>query len=563
MVSIRSQFICINFWFGSLGVIMNRSDLKKRLVVVIISIIISLVCAEFLSSYILKLQNIFEYDENTTTFRIHMLDEIPEGSYGHEMRIVNICINGEWIDLQKYDNEGYVWHGEWGYTLYKDSDCDFIIEYFEPIKRISMEYVEQEGSGVAEIYVGDKKIDELHMYKSIWHNKINYYTFMTENEKKISYVEKFVIIVFLVSVIYAAISNFRAKDRKYGVESTLGMFDAAKGISMVIIIMGHTISLIGPNMPNSLMILLITCIISNGLLPMFYMISGYGFRGERISKCIKKQLAFLLKPYAVMAIATITISGIKTILLDNFSIKDLRNIILSFLSFNTIDSNVGGYDLISVGPIWFCIELCIAWIILNFIFRLKNKKIIFIAVMATNIVGVLLQTKSFNIYSRTQFVSAITFIYVGYLLRDKKFFQKENRFTFIKYILACVSMIIIVCINGFCSLAGNDFGRNYILGVISCVGMGVILLRIYIVINSKINLKILKKIGRVTYDIIFIHSFESFVIPWKKILHVIKLPVFFKIVLILILRCIVIYIIYMVVQMCRKYIRSKKESNIM
>ena len=538
---------------------MNKKVLHKTIIPVFVIFCLAIVFSIFFSPYIFQLENVYEYDQNVTRISIHVKDEIPKGSFAKEMRIVNMKINNDVVSLEKYDNAGWTWHEEWGYTLYTDSDEEFVIDYKEPIKNLSFEYVKHQGSGIAEIYVGNTKIDEINMYKSRWYNFEKYYTFVTPLEKNLKFVEHtmfFIIIFFAVFIVLRNIMDKNEK-RKYGVSSSLGMFDAAKGLSMFLIILGHSIT--DPSKSaTSILLLMLAYIVAIGLMPMFYIISGYGFRGEKNVSCMKKQLSFLLKPYLVLAVATILCSLIKMAIMSEYTMQDVKSLVVSFLTFSTIGGTIGGVETISVGPIWFCIELCIAWIILNLIFSLKNKKAIYISLAILMIVGVLSERLPYNIYGRTQFIPAVFFIFVGYLLRDKKLFQKENKYTCLKYVAVVIVAVLVIMINGVVVAASNYMGRYYVLGVLSAASMGVVLLRLYMILNSKVNMKLFKKIGRNTYDIIYIHNFEYLVVPWDKIMNYVDLPMIVEGLLVTVLRCILIYLIFKIVQLFRKMIRKSK-----
>lgn len=418
--------------------------------------------------------------------------------------------------------------------------------------------MKHEGSGIAEIYVGNTKIDEVNMYRSHWYNFQKYYSFATERELVFKYIEHTIFFIIILSVIYIIMRNALNKDekRKYGVSSSLGMFDAAKGISMVLIIFGH--SIINTNRSSaSIVLLMLACMVSVGLMPMFYIISGYGFRGEKNISCIKKQLSYLLKTYIVVAVFTILFSVIKVVIISDYSVKDLVSLAFSFLTFSTIGGTIGGIETVSVGPIWFCIKLCIAWIILNFIFSFKNKKVIYTSVAFVVIAGALMERLPYNIYARTQFIPAVFFIFVGYILREKKLFQKENKYTCLKYVLIVVVAVLGIMINGVTKAASNYMGTYYILGVLTSACMGVVLLRLYMILNGKIDMKLFKRIGRNTYDIIYIHNFELLVVPWEKIMSHINLPMLVKELIIFILRGILIYVIFKLVQCIRKMIRNR------
>lgn len=540
----------------------NKGNIeKKNAIVFIFILLLSCFITYFSADFILKLRGIRDYDDANTSVRIHITQEKSKKSFGHQMRIVNVTINDEHLDLSLYDNDYWKWHSDWGYTFYESGDEDYYIEYKEPIKKFALEYVLQQDSGNAKVFVGDEEIKDLKMYNSQWVSRNTITSFLNKKEKTIEKIKLAIYICVILLVFWYALCDIMDKDKKRGVSSKLGMFDTAKGFSIVIIVLGHSMAAAQNTYTDSsggILMLIFGVLFGNGLMPMFYIISGYGFRKEKVSVCIKKQLKFLLKPYSVLVVVTMVISVIKAFLMDGYTFVDVRNQLISFLMFNTVDSNVFGFDLVAVGAIWFCITLCVAWILLDIIFMLKNEKVIFLAVASTLIIGVLLHKLPFNIYTRTQFITAIPYLYTGYLLRDKKILQKENRFTLLKYIGLSIFVIALILYNGICTAMNNDLGKNYAIGVISCIGTGLILVRLYFLINSKFKMKLFKKIGRITYDIIYIHSLEAIVIPWKDVAQMIHIPLVLKCLLIAAIRGIIIFVIYRILIMIRKIKISKK-----
>ena len=127
-----------------------------------------------------------------------------------------------------------------------------------------------------------------------------------------------------------------------------------------------------------------------------------------------------------------------------------------------------------------------------------------------------------------------------------------------EYVAVVIVAALVIMINAVVVAASNHMGRYYVLGVLSAASMGVVLLRLYMILNSKVNMKLFKKIGRNTYDIIYIHNFEYLVVPWDKIMNYVDLPMIVEGLLVTVLRCILIYLIFKIVQLFRKMIRKSK-----
>ncbi|MBQ1194023.1 MAG: hypothetical protein IIX45_07920, partial [Lachnospiraceae bacterium] len=123
---------------------MNNKS-KSKYLIFIICALLSLVITYFSSEIILSKLNIHKFNNESASIKIEMLDQSNKQSYGREMRIVSLTINGAKLNLADYANDDWVWHEEWGYILYQQGDSDFEINLNEPLRSFAMEYVEQEG----------------------------------------------------------------------------------------------------------------------------------------------------------------------------------------------------------------------------------------------------------------------------------------------------------------------------------------------------------------------------------------------------------------------------------
>ena len=88
------------------------------------------------------------------------------------------------------------------------------------------------------------------------------------------------------------------------------MFDMVKGLFIVVMMLGHTLTDYYPpwvirndgtwiGLAYDMLYRLLCC----GMIPMFCIICGYGFRQKPMGKCLRGQVRFLWKPYVWMTLA--------------------------------------------------------------------------------------------------------------------------------------------------------------------------------------------------------------------------------------------------------------------
>ena len=90
-----------------------RDKFKSKYLTLIICASVSFFITFFASDIILSKLHMYEFKDEPATIRIKVLDESNKHSYGKEMRIVSLTINGEQLDLKDYANDDWIWHEEW------------------------------------------------------------------------------------------------------------------------------------------------------------------------------------------------------------------------------------------------------------------------------------------------------------------------------------------------------------------------------------------------------------------------------------------------------------------
>ena len=538
----------------------EKNKLKIVLCIIIIALLLTLV---FFPLY-RKINHCFDQEKEIHTITFHMSQEVPKGSYGHEMRIINAFVNGKSVDLTLFENENWVWHGEWGYVLYQNGEKDFCIESDEPIESFSMEYVKQEGSGVCRIELGDDVID-LSMYRRSWKNSVLTVSYQNTFQKYFSFADIFLLTMIIVFLGYRILVYLTKKDQIVGgIGSSLTMFDFAKGLGMIVIILGHSaedVVVINDFLPkvNSACFGIIAIGIIYSLMAMFFIASGYGFKKGDIGTGTRKQLKFLLSPYWKVALGVTVVSLFRVWLDVTFNVKDLLFKVLPFALFSAHDGTVMGIDIGSIGPIWYGTSLCFGWIILSIIFQKDSKAIHFIGVAICAVIGFILSRFDMHLFCLTQTFASIPMIYAGYLIRNNKVWTKETGLKRIVYIVLAVLFFVGALVNGTpFSMAVNNWGNNLILAVVVSILGGFLLMRIMLSFNKllKGKAKSIKKIGRESYYIFYIHTFEYLAVPWKQIMQGIEIAYEIKILFIFICRSILIWLLFIAIKRMRSMKRN-------
>lgn len=540
---------------------------KKKLKIVLCIIIIALLLTLVFFPLYRKINHCFDQEKEIHTITFHMSQEVPKGSYGHEMRIINAFVNGKSVDLTLFENENWVWHGEWGYVLYQNGEKDFCIESDEPIESFSMEYVKQEGSGVCRIELGDDVID-LSMYRRSWKNSVLTVSYQNTFQKYFSFADIFLLTMIIVFLGYRILVYLTKKDQIVGgIGSSLTMFDFAKGLGMIVIILGHSaedVVVINDFLPkvNSACFGIIVIGMMYSLMAMFFIASGYGFRKSDIRTGAGMQLKYLLSPYWKVALGVTVVCLFRVWLDVTFNTKDLAFKVLPFALFSAHDGSVMGVDIGSIGPIWYGTSLCFGWIILSLIFQKDSELIHFIGVAICAVIGFILSRFDMHLFCLTQIFASIPLIYAGYLIRKNKVWTKETGLKRIVYIVLAVLFFTGALVNGTpFSMAVNNWGNNLILAVLVSVLGGFLMLRIMLSFNKLIKekAKFIKKLGRESYHVFYIHTFEYIAIPWKQIMRGIEANDGIKIVIIFICRSILIWMIYIAMKRIRSIDRNAKK----
>lgn len=303
----------------------------------------------------------------------------------------------------------------------------------------------------------------------------------------------------------------------------LGTFDLVKGLAMMFVVIGHMTSYYNlAKMPALIPAFRLIILTASGLMPLFFMISGYGFKEKPAGVMLKKTSRELLKPYLlVMLFIALLFPAIHFLSYRWWpgALGETVRYILAYLFGIAKPGKVlFGYSLYECTVVWFLLAMFWAMNILNLILRIKNTYIQAVLVAVCILAGRGLFIRDFTYYCLPQGLLAIGFCYVGYLFRKHKILERAKSTKALYGI--CLILFLITILQkrrDFFNLAYGQFehfGIEY-LGAV-CSGILFLFLGAYSGSIEWRGLDWIKRIGIYTYWIMCIHSVEETCIPWYK-----------------------------------------------
>ena len=315
---------------------------------------------------------------------------------------------------------------------------------------------------------------------------------------------------------------------QYGNYQYLGMFDLTKGLLMLIIILMHSFTdyfhyweYDFSQVSFTVEILLLPLnILKYGIVPMFFMICGYGFRRRKMGTYIKTQLSYTLKPYIYVASVVFICTVMKKILIHENIIEGIIYQVLPYiLAFCPGERNFLGIFMDSIGPVWFFVVFVMAGILLNAIIKEKAFWIQCILITMLGIVGVELRMITLP-FCIQQTMICCGYLFVGMLIKKYKFPEKE-----IPYYVVIVAIIfcLVFGIFGNVEVSQNVWERGVADLIVSYIA-GIILFVLFQRGNFLQGRYIekIRWIGRHALWICCLHTVTYTVIPWEKIVVVFK-----------------------------------------
>lgn len=302
------------------------------------------------------------------------------------------------------------------------------------------------------------------------------------------------------------------------------MFDLTKGILMLWIIYYHSRftfitdrALEAADTFRAQASIIFSTFSAYGILPIFFMISGYTYRKKGMDKAVKGQLQSFWKPYVAVGIAVTVISVVKKVVIHE-SIKDALffNGLPFLLGYSQIQSELFGIPIGVVGPIWFFLVFTTSTIVLNAVLQEKStwKQIFCIALLA---VGGLAFRETQLPFCLQQTAICTGYMYIGWFMKKNKFLEMDFPVSYMAG-AAAVCLCLAAQNRRVFQLSVNEYGTGdliatYILGAVCFV-----LFQKIDIFEGHIS-DFVRWIGRYSMYFLCFHSVAYTAIPWAKIIN--------------------------------------------
>lgn len=352
--------------------------------------------------------------------------------------------------------------------------------------------------------------------------------------------------------------------KKSGTNNSIGLgyFNMARGIGMVLILLGHSMTPFFPVKAISDGLFSgAGSVLGGGIMAMFFLISGYGFFCRSFRKCWNTQWKLLLKPYWITAAAILASKVLLAILKQRPFADHGGNLVLTYLLGLNAEGGAAflGMSVDSVSILWFVLALFGGWVLYNGICRLKSDPLRILLTVLCVVTGWLL-----TLVSRVwplclpMALMAVGYLAAGDVIRRRGWLTDK---------LPVWAWVLILSVALICCA----FGRVYMvacrwkLGLLDVAGsfcMGFLLLRLYhYFMQKKPRGKLvgfLETVGLNSLWIVFLHGYEKVIFPWYRLRELLPGHPVICTVLCFVLRCAVIYGLLRLVQWLRRKLRKRR-----
>lgn len=301
---------------------------------------------------------------------------------------------------------------------------------------------------------------------------------------------------------------------------TLGSFDLIKGIGILLVILFHTFTHL--DWEQSSGILLIKKLVDAtkyGLMPMFFLISGFGFKEKSSKIMLKKTFSDLIIPYLWVMLAYAVICPLAYCLPAyngswELAIQRAAKYVVAFLfGFSPHGTVIFGYETAWCTAAWYFLATFVAFNVLNQIIKIKNIAVQSCCVILCAIVGGVLFHFNFVFYCIPQGLMAVGYCYVGYVLKKYNLFERilSSAWTYI----ILIPIYLIERKWGYYDLSQGLFNNMFLdyIGA-GCSGALFMFIGVYLGKSEWKGLDWVKQLGMYTYWIFSIHAIEMETLPW-------------------------------------------------
>lgn len=307
----------------------------------------------------------------------------------------------------------------------------------------------------------------------------------------------------------------------------IGWIDIAKGITIILMIIGHTIPYTD-----------ITVFIFSFHMPLFVILSGVTYKMPKDKNDLKSRIKKYCKQLLVPYILTLFIcTAIFTYINDDFSLLNVAKQFTKNLCWgNGCDYTLFGIHFNGVSPIWFLITLFLSKIVFDIINYKINNKVVHIHIVIycfLALIGILIGRCIWLPQNLDLVLIFLLYLYIGFLF--KKYFTRIDKYKAIIFVACFTLWTICLGMKMHIEFAVRGYPM-YFLSIIESISASYCVIELCKILEKNRMLKLfLTNTGKISLIILCIHSIESVAINWKDIPLNIYLVTMLRVVTVLLL----------------------------
>lgn len=298
----------------------------------------------------------------------------------------------------------------------------------------------------------------------------------------------------------------------------LGMFNLVKGVAVAVILLEHTLY---ENFAVSLTAAGAYAVYSlhNALIPMFLIVSGYGFRKSKLRKGLQNQIDSLLVPVFIGGAATALLALVTRAFLGNslpHGIKVAAQYAAGVLLGLSYDLRINGTLVCyGMGALWYLWTLLLCWLLLDLLVTYVPKKWLPFSVAACMLIGWGIGEWLLLPYCMLPALIGVGYYFLGWQMRVRKSLQSRPGFWY------AVPVLLLALSSGWIGRF-NLATCEWTYGIVDIMAAGAagLLLTWTGVHASAYEFPLkggLQWLGRNSLYIIVLHTVEDHGLPWSFI----------------------------------------------
>lgn len=301
-------------------------------------------------------------------------------------------------------------------------------------------------------------------------------------------------------------------------QMSLGSFDLARGVGMVLILLGHSITpFFRPEVATGLFAGA-GSVLGGGIMAMFFMISGFGFYVRSPKRCLSVQTRLLLEPYIYTMGAILLTRLVLALVLGRPFREHGGELVLTYLLGLNAEGGgtLWGMRIESVSILWFILALYGGWICYNGICQLRSGMLQKLLVAFCVVLGWLMTVpQKVWPYCLPMVLLCVGYLAAGHWMRLGGWLERK---------LPWWGYAIVIGVSLVCAAFGsvNMVACQWRLGLLDVAGsfcVGFLLLRLYrhcLGLRSFL-VRVLEMVGASSLWIVFLHGYEKVIFPWHRL----------------------------------------------